>query len=163
MALVQKTHLVRLRFRDNDGAESTCDINIAQSIAPATALSYAAAIRPLAAALSSAICIEYSVIVRWTETSKPAPAATSDTQRVGAFIFETSTAGNRAIVLLPSLDETYLVTPPDPFAGIKIDQADTDIAAFITAMESGLAGVEPVSPFALDLVTCTEAYRQERP
>jgi hypothetical protein len=66
-------------------------------------------------------------------------------------------------VLLPSLDESFLVVPPDPLAGIKIDQAATDIAAFITAMESGISGVEPVSPFALDLVTCTEAYRQERP
>lgn len=163
MPMVRRTHLVRLRFRDNDGAESTCEMNIHQSVALKDALVYAALIRPLIAALSSAICIDYSVIARWKETNRPTPGSSSDNQRVGAFIFETALSGNRAIVVVPSLDERVLTGLPDPFAGINIDQAHPDVAAFIAAMELGIGGIAPVSPFSIDLLTLKAAYRQERP
>lgn len=158
MALVQRTHIIRLRFVDNDGAQSTCEINLAVGTAYATALAFAAAWRPLVEQLSDAVCIASDLLIRWTETNAPASGSASDVQRNGVFIF--GAALEMAALHVPSLDLRVLEST-GPYAGIRIDQTRPSVQAFAAALANGLNGVQPCDPFAVDLGPLTRAYREQ--
>jgi len=159
MALVQQTLLARLRFRDNDGAESTCQTNLATSVSPASALTFVSSWRSIVSALSSAVCIEADVVLRWSETATGGAGAQSDALRHGVFIFETAVP-DLATVRVPSLDQSLLETS-GPYADIRIDQTLTAVADFIAALTAGAAGVQPCDPFENDLLTIAEAYKEQ--
>lgn len=59
--------------------------------------------------------------------------STSDVEEVGAFAFE-AVGGFPVKVNIPAIDELMVLSGSD-----DIDQSDSDIAAFIALMESGLA------------------------
>lgn len=59
--------------------------------------------------------------------------STSDREEIGAFQFRTL-QGYKVNVNIPGLDELVVASGSD-----DLDQADPDVAAFITAMESGVA------------------------
>jgi hypothetical protein len=147
MALVQRTHLIRLRFVDNDGAIATCELHLPQSANLISALSFASQIRALIAALSSAVCLSYDLIVRKRETAPVTPALLSDTQRAGVFIFATqNTPMERYIVSIPSVS-TGLLLDTGPFAGVQLDLARPQISAFASALTDGFNGVGFVAPW----------------
>lgn len=159
MALIEQTRFVRLRFRDNDGAESTCQTNLAISVSHASALAFLSSWRGVVAALSSAVCIEADIVLRWTETT-PAPAgAQSDITRHGVFIFDTPVPAF-ATVRVHSIADTFLETV-GPYAGIRIDQTLAAVLDFISALTTGVAGVQPCDPFVNDLLTIAEAYKEQ--
>ena len=148
MAWVQQAHSVIYRFRDNDGAESTCALHLAVGVPLDTALSFAAALRPLVAALSDAALITYNLVIKWVETTPGNPDATSRVSRDGVFLFLTSNIPEeRYILALPSI-RSDLVRADGDFAGIQLDSEAADVAAFTAAMIAGLDGVRPVAPWA---------------
>lgn len=159
MALIEQTRMVRLRFRDNDGAESTCQTNLAISVSPASALTFLSSWRGVVAALSSAVCIEADIILRWTEPT-PAPAgALSDVERQGVLIF-TTPAPTFAVVRVHSLDESFLESS-GPFAGIRIDQTLATVQDLALALATGVAGVQACDPFLNDLLSIAQAYKEQ--
>lgn len=159
MSIVQRTHLIRLRFRDNDLTESTCEANLSYSVAESTALTFLASWRSIVSALSSAVCIEADLLVRWTETNSSGAGSQSDSFRHGVFIIETAVP-DLAVIRVPSIDLSLLETT-GPFAGIRIDQSNTDVIAFIDALCNGIGGIQPCDPFGNDLVQISQAYKEQ--
>jgi len=158
MALVQRTHLVRLTFRDDDQTESTCEVNLASGVDLDSALTFLAGWRSIIAALSSAVCVASDLLVRLAETHTAGAGLDSDVTRQGTFIFTTAAAG-LAVVRVPSIESSRLEST-GPYAGIRIDQSQAAVGALIDALTNGLAGVEPCGPFVSDLVTIDQAYKE---
>lgn len=159
MALIEQTRLVRLRFRDNDGAESTCQANLSVSVSHSSALAFLSSWRGVVGALSSAVCVEADVVLRWTETQPAAADASSDIHRQGVFIFNTPMP-DLATVRIHSIDDTFLETV-GPYAGIRIDQTLSAVSDLIAALTTGAAGVQACDPFVNDLLTIADAYREQ--
>lgn len=159
MAWVQIPMLARLNFRDNDGAESTCQTNLPTAAGAAGGLSFVASWRPIVEALSSATCIEADLILRWTETSVPDVGMDTDVFRHGVLIFDTSVP-DLAVIRVPSLDQSVLETT-GPFAGVHIDQTQSAVIALVDALTNGVSGVEPLDPFEHDLVTLSSAFVEQ--
>lgn len=84
--------------------------------------------------------------------------AASDVEEVGAFLFRTDE--NRPVLVNgPGINETMVLVGSD-----EIDQTDTDIAAFLTAMEDGLStagGTIAPTDVGEDDIISTE-YARER-
>lgn len=143
MAFIQRNHLVRLRFVDNDGAESTCDLNLAPSVDLDTALAFADQWRVLVAALSSAVCVTCDVIVRWSETNPSPPP--SDVARAGVFTFYTvNIPKDRFVFTVPAI--TASVSEPEgPYAGVAIDPENPAVTALVDQLigENGISSVAP--------------------
>jgi len=159
MALVQRTHLLRLRFRDNDLAESTCEINLPTGVGLSSALTFLVSWRAIVVQVSSAVCIDADLIVRYIEPAPASAGAGSDCLRSGTFILNTATA-DLAVVRVPSIDAALLESS-GPYAGIRVDQSITAIIDFVAALTSGIGGVEPCDPFVSDLVSIDQAFREQ--
>lgn len=159
MAIVARTLVVRLWWKDNDGAESFSLVNLPSSTAISSALSFATSWRGLASAISTAFCFGYDLIIRFAENTVPAAGGASDTDRRGVFIFGDD-PGQLAVVRVPSID-LALLESSGPYAGIRIDQTNTDIAAIIDALCNGLAGVQPCDPFGNDITLISQAYKEQ--
>lgn len=159
MALAARTQLARVWFRDNDGAESYCDVNLPGSTSPDSALSFLASWRGMVEALSSAACFEVELFIRFTDSTPPSAASGSSVLRHGVFIFG-SDPDAMAIVRLPSI-APELLESSGPFAGIAIDLAAPGVADLVAALASGLAGVAPCDPLAVDLGDLAAAYREQ--
>lgn len=159
MAWVQLPMLARLQFRDNDGAESTCQTNLPVASGPAAGLSFVASWRPVVEALSSAVCFEADLILRWTETSVPSVSTDSDVFRHGVFIFDTAVP-DLAVFRVPSLDQSMLETT-GPFAGVHIDQTLAAVIALVDALTNGISGIEACDPFENDLLTLSSAFVEQ--
>jgi len=84
--------------------------------------------------------------------------STSDVEEIGAFQFET-VAGFPVTVNIPAINELVVLSGSD-----ELDQADADVAAFIAAMENGLAvtggTIAPCDVAESDVVTTV--YARER-
>jgi len=151
--------LARLWFRDNDGAESNCDVNLPAATDLDSALSFLASWRVMVATLSSATCFEVELFIRYVDSTPMTPAMGSSVLRHGVFIFG-SEPSDMAIVRVPSIAPALLESS-GPFAGIAIDLAAADVIAAVAALASGLAGVEPCDPFAIDLGDLVTAYKEQ--
>jgi hypothetical protein len=144
--LVQRSHIVLYRFRDNDGAESTAQVYLAASVPIDTALAFAAALRPLMADLSDAPVITFDLVVRLTENNAFIPG-TSDVRRAGTFLFRTTNVPlDRYVLNVPSLRLDLVQTSGD-YAGVALQLDAPEIIAFVNAMTNGINGVRPVAPW----------------
>jgi hypothetical protein len=158
MALVQRPHLARLRFRDDDLAESTCEAQLGSGVDPASAAAWLASWRTLVAAVSSAVCTDADLLIRYVETTPATPGVDSDCQREAVLIFDAGVPA-LAVVRVPSIAESMLLAS-GPYAGIAIDQANADVAALLGALSAGLGGTQPIDPFGVDLGDLVQAYMQ---
>jgi hypothetical protein len=78
-------------------------------------------------------------------------------QRCGAFVFDSEQAGHRALVWVPSLDETLLLAD-----GLKIDQAAAAVSDLVTFLINGDGTVHACSPEQKLLSNLSTAYYQFR-
>jgi hypothetical protein len=159
VAWVQIPMLARLSFRDNDGAESTCQANLPAGAGAAAGLSFVSSWRPLVEALSSAVCLEADLVLRWTETSVLSVGTGTDVFRHGVLIFDTSVP-DLAVIRVPSLDQS-LLEATGPFAGVHIDQTQSAVIALVDALTNGISGIEPCDPFENDLLTLSSAFVEQ--
>lgn len=156
MAFVLKPTLsIEFTFRDNDGARSTTEIILPGATTPAAAQTFATAIQPLLAALSDAVIVGMNVILGYYEDAIPT-IPSSDIENKGVFLFNAAN-GIRSSIAIPSVLESVL--QPN---NRDIDQANTAVDAFITAMTAGLGGTQPSNASGADLVTVRDAYKQNR-
>lgn len=159
MAFAQQTTLIRLRFRDNDGSESTCQVNFAPSVGVDTVLSLVAPFRTLIQGLSTAKCIEADAVWRWNDTAHYAISDTSNTRRSGAFSFETS-ATTLYFFRIPSINPSFIMESGD-YANIAIDITNSTVMDFINAMTGGISGVAPCNQFLNDLTGISTAFVEQ--
>jgi hypothetical protein len=159
VAWIEQTMLARLTFRDDDGAEATCQANLPVAAGASAGLSFLTSWRAIVAVLSSATCIEAELILRWSQTSAPDVGPSTDVHRHGVLIFNTAVP-DLAVVRVPSLDQD-LLEMTGPFAGVHIDQAQTAVIDLVTALTDGMSGVEPCDPFVNDLVTLSTAFVEQ--
>jgi len=159
MGMVARTHLLRLHWRDNDGAESWSQIYLSAATDYTTAIAHMLAMRDLAVALSSAACFGADFSIRYAENTAPAPAPESDNDRHGVLIFGAD-PDLLAIVRVPSIQSSLLLAS-GPYAGIALDQDAPALAAFVEALASGIAGIAACDPFGDDLGALATAYMQQ--
>ena len=86
----------------------------------------------------------------------------SDIAEKAVFLFNTAITGIKAKLRLPTFDE-FLVSPGSD----AVDQVDVDVAAFIAAMENGIAvtgpaTIQPTDDRTNDITTLTEAREVKR-
>ncbi|NJK81337.1 MAG: hypothetical protein HC914_16195 [Chloroflexaceae bacterium] len=147
MAFVQRSHLLQWRFRDNDGAESTCQTHVPASVSLAAAYNLAAALGPLIASLSDAVLITINVVAQWVETTPVAIPEISDVTRAGVFIWRTGNIpADRYILQIPSFRRQLLLSA-GPYTNVAIDPDAPEVAAITDAMVNGVGGVAPVAPW----------------
>lgn len=148
MALVQQAHTVIFRFRDDDGAETTCETHLAGYVSLDSALAFAGQLGPLIAALSDAVMITYNVIAGWVENSPPVADSASMVSRAGVFLFRTTNIPQeRYVIAIPSIRQDLVLTLGE-FPGVQIDPTNAAVVAFTSALTDGLNGVHVVAPWA---------------
>lgn len=156
MAFVAKPkHTIQFSFRDNDGAQSTCEVYLPGATTPAAAITFATALQPIVSALSDATLVGMNVIFGYHEDAIGV-IAPSDVENKGLFLFN---AGNgvAASVTVPSILESVLLGNNK-----DIDQANAAVSDFLDAMTLGLGGTQPCNNSGSDLVGTKDAYKQNR-
>jgi hypothetical protein len=157
--LSQKTSIIRLHYIDNDLARSTCQVNFSAGTDPSTLLSQVSSWQAIISALSSAICIETDVIVRYSDPSQPSAGISSNGKRSGTFIYDND-AASFVVLRVPSI-RNELVLSSGPYAGVGIDVDDADVSAYIDAVINGISGVEVCDPFDSDIVSLSSAFVEQ--
>lgn len=136
---------ITLYFRDDDGAGAQHIINVDAGRLP-VAGSFATAYADLFAPLSSCALWKVQVSLRYLDNTDPAGAIDSSIDRRSVFVFGTAD-DERLTVSIPGLDESLILAPPHPYAGVGLDLANPAIAALVAAHTTGLGGVEPCAPW----------------
>jgi hypothetical protein len=122
----------------------------------------------LIAPLIDAVQVGVAFNLSGYEDTFPEPVAESDVEDKGVFLARTT--NNKPVsVALASILESKLVTD-GLAAGIQIDVADADVAAFIDALEDGIdlnpLGILDTVRFGTDrgesIATVIDAYKQNR-
>ena len=142
---------ITLHFRDDDGASSTHIINVAADALP-VAGAFAAAYAALFAPLTSCALYKVGISLRYLVDPAPVavPGADTNTHRRSVFVFQS--IGSPYVLSLPGVIGAKLVQPPDPYAYVGLNTADPAIAALVSAMVTGIGGVEPCAPWAPTLI-----------
>ena len=147
---------------DEKGATSTTEIRLPVTTAWADVLGMAAALPPLIDALISGAITRVGIVFDFTLTGgvKLAALAGSDVEEGARFQFRTEN-NFFTHLRIPTFLESLIV------AGTReVDLTDSDVAAFVTAMEDGidLAGaapiVEPSDSRGEDIVALVSAQEQ---
>jgi len=135
---------------DRDKNLRSFSFNLPSALTFAAATTAAETVIAAAATLLNGVVVRYGLLGGKYETSYPAtlPVEGSDVERKGVFVFNTAVFGQHVKIELPSINNTYVVDGSN-----IIDQADTDVAAFIAAViDTGLgAGNSPVSSTGADI------------
>jgi hypothetical protein len=157
--LAQQTSLIRLRYRDNDLTDSTCQVNFTPDVDPSTLLSLVSSWRALISAISSAVCVESDVIVRYSDPSQPAAGMASSVKRSGTFIYDNG-AASLVVLRIPSI-RSDLILSSGPYAGIGIDVDNADVMDYVNAVMGGISGISVCDPFGSDVVALSNAFVEQ--
>lgn len=126
---------VNYTFTDDSGETATTTVHVPNtfSISQYTEFSRAMAnlVDNIVAGVVSSCELTVSLDIS-TLTGNNAQAG-SDVEEIGAFVFRTG-EGRDVQVNIPGINESMVASNSD-----ELDQLDTDVAAFITAMLSGIA------------------------
>jgi len=155
--VLQVTAGLELVYQDASGSTGAVSMHassaeLATAIA-AQGISLAAIIAPVTNCELVRLRVRYRVI----QSSPGAAADGSTVKRTGVFIFNCPTDNPLALIGIPGILDSALLTT-EPGAGVLIDLANTDVAAFITLIDGGIA----VNPFGDDIGGISTAYLQMR-
>ena len=131
-------------FRDDDGAVSMHTIYLpmdSMGSAVAVAKQYGSLVQAVS---NCALWKMHIVFGAWSDGTVRG-AAGSSVKIQSVFLFLCS--AGRYVFAIPGLIASKLLPPPDPYAGIQFDSLDTDIAALVEAMTTGIGSVRPVAPW----------------
>jgi hypothetical protein len=110
-------------------------------------------------ALTGCYCVLQELRYDQRNIAATSPVAGSSALEVGTFVFTTSDPVKLAVLEIPGFLASKLVQPPDPFAGVNINQADSAVAAFVAELTSGAY----TDQFGVTLVALDSAYLQVKP
>jgi len=118
---------------DGKGDSSPITINLPSATTPTNAIAFAQTMWPLVNALITGGNVTARVSFDVSGITSGNPVGSSDVQEIAKFTFGTAIANVFKTLGLPTFLETKMA------AGTKyVNQADTDVAAFITGMTDGL-------------------------
>lgn len=141
---------LRLVFFWRDGSEATVwRFTSLPGASLADAMSFAITVAGLLTNVSNCALYKIHILYSVEETNKPTARSGTiigNLNIAGIFVFNTENE-NLYTFNVPAIKEAMITTPPDPLAGITINQSNLDIAALISAMISGIGGVRPVAPW----------------
>jgi len=151
-----------MEIQDADGDQASFMVHVGTGL---TLTQYTEGIRALAQLVDPLVggIIALASFVTGVDISaltSNSATATSDVEEIGSFKF-TSSAGFPVIVNVPGINELYVAAGSD-----EMNQAEPDIAAFITMMTSGIAvtggTIIPCDVAEFDLVTLDYARENFR-
>lgn len=115
------------------------------------------ALRAVSVPISNAVVIGARITYKYRLDSVITPGSGEPLIRRGTFLFAVDPPSPAAIVAVPSINDSTLVTS-GPLAGYQIDRTNSDVAAFIEAIVSN--GV--TNQFGDDITACIVAAIQSR-
>lgn len=121
-----------IQIRDGKGETGSFTINLPSTTAVADALLFATEIEPLIAPLVNGVIESIKVAIPASISAPGTPGLTSDIEEKAHFVFRTVSNFVKRFKI-PALAETKVLS-----GSANLDTSDTDVAAFVTAMESGL-------------------------
>jgi hypothetical protein len=163
--MAQSLIWVRARywFLDVEGHYYDANIYIRPDEASANwvgAVQFADAMGDILQNMSDCNLNSYDLMLCWREYPYADWIADTPLYKMGVFLLE-SVSGERYLVQLPSLKPSKLESTGD-WAGVRIDQADTDVTAYTNMLIDGDGTVAPCDYSNLDLIQLNEAYMQWR-
>jgi len=126
---------ITYELEDDSGERATFGINIPTTFSLAQYTEFGRAVASLVDPIVSGRISNcgLTISVDLSGLTSNAFTSTSDVEEVAAFQFST-VDGTKTLVNVPAIDELAVASGTD-----DLDQADVFVAAFITAMESGVA------------------------
>jgi len=157
---------IRFDFVDDKGKASFTKVHVPNGFTIAQYVEFAQGFGQLLTNASSAVLTRASVVFSIDlsgATIKAAAAFAADVAQKAFFQFRTAVTGFLARMKIPTLNELKVNSGSD-----SINQADADVAAFITAMENGIivtgATISPCDDRGNDIVDTTiarEVFRRK--
>jgi hypothetical protein len=142
-----------ITWLDSSGSSGTTRGNMQPGGSAAAALASVATLASVMAAATDCVAVRRAVTYRIIEQPPIARGHTGVAQNVGLFVWTTDSGDDLAIVRLPGLPSSALLTT-GPFAGEWIDLANSEIAAVVELLADG-----PWSdPFGAGLIEVQAAY-----
>lgn len=156
MAIAAKpTISIVYSFRDDDNKSSTTEVMIPGATTAANALAFAAALRPLLAAITDSTLMGYNVILGFAEAALPV-IGSSDIENKAVFLMTAANAVKASLTVPSPLESILQLNNQD------IDHSNSDVSALEDALTLGLSGVQPVNSAGSDLTGIYDAYKQNR-
>lgn len=149
--------VLELQYVDETGTKGAVTvkypIDTTVAVLDAQAISLASFIAPL----TGCVLVRQRFIYKAVASPRLSPITGSDVKRQGVFIFEGIDEDKKALVAVPGILDSLLVTD-GPGSGTLIDTSLTDVE---TVVDECIAGIW-CNPFGDDIVTLIAAYRQSR-
>lgn len=152
---------ITMHYRDHSGRVSDGRANVAYGSARSEIEPFALALAQAAEPLTDCEIIGATITLPLRPEYSPPALPDSNNSRAGVFIFESVIEGDRFVLPIPSIKTAKLITT-GVWAGINIDQADTEISTLVDLLLVGDGTLAPQSYAQNDLFRVTAAYRQHR-
>lgn len=150
---------IRFSFVDNKGKTSFTKINVPNGFSIANYIEFGQGMAQLLTNISEGQITGASATFNMDLSGaglKSVASGLADAGQKAFFIFRSAVTGFTKRMFVPTLSELKVVAGSD-----DIDQADLDVAAFITAMEDGIVvtggTISPTDSRAQDLVAVSSA------
>ena len=148
MAYLYQPTKVLVTFVDAKETESSTYIRLPHEVSFADAGTFAEVYASALEAASDAKVTNIQIIAEVVCSVGASPLPSSNVHRVGVFIFNTITPGERWILEIPSLRLDLLLTT-GLYADIQVDVTTPEISALVASMTTGIDGIAPVAPWNL--------------
>lgn len=155
--MIQSQPYVQLVGVDDSQSVGYVRLHVRRSLDRTQVEAGAAAMRARLRSVSSIAFVRDNIIFPGVETAPRTPAAGVQLDRRGVFIFGTVSPDEFALVELPGIVDSVLVTT-GPTAGLNIDQAAPAVQAFVAQLTNG----SWCNEFGYPLTTLEAAYVQIR-
>lgn len=151
---------IRFDFQDEKGKTSFTKVRIPTTFSIGTVTAFAIALGQLISNISQCQITNISTTFAISLSGlslKASASALADIAQKGYFAFRSAVTGFIKRLRIPTFDENNINAGSD-----TIDTLDTNVAAFITAMESGIAvtaaTISPTTERMQDLTALDQAY-----
>ena len=148
MAYLYQPTKVLVTFVDAKETESSTYIRLPHEVSFADAGTFAEVYASALEAASDAKVTNIQIIAEVVCSVGASPLPSSNVHRVGVFIFNTITPGERWILEIPSLRLDLLLTT-GLYADIQVDVTTPEISALVASMTTGIGGIAPVAPWSV--------------
>jgi len=155
--IVQSTPLGELVYLDASGSRAVLTVHFPISTTVTAALSAISALGAVVASISDAVLVEARITYKARITDPATPDVGASLKRRGMFFLVTSDSTPDAIVEIPAITDSVLVTT-GPTAGYEIDASNVDVAIFLSA----LIDTPACNPFGDVSTELDAAYIQSR-
>lgn len=155
--MLKPTAVVELVWQDETGSNAS---TLVQALSSATVSEIDASVTALASVLTPLTgCVLIKQRIKYISKPEIRPTASNSTPivRAGAFYFDCQLDTPDAIITIPSIKDSIILTA-EPLAGVGIDTTNADVIAFIETV----IGVNATNQFGDAITALIAAYRVSR-